>query len=111
MPSGPSLLKLSDSVQIAPLSVLSWIDMSIAMPSSGWIGPCTALAMTILARLVVEQVDRVRRVVPQQVVGPAARLAQGVHVRAAEEVGLHVHLLDRQLAGDDLVVDVLVASG
>ena len=77
--------------------------MSIAMPSSGWIGPCTALACTIGSpRLVREQVDRVRGVVPQQVVGPAARLAERVHVGAAEEVGLHVHLLDVELAGDDL---------
>ena len=45
MPSGPSLLKLSDSVQILPDGVRSWMDMSIAMPSSGWIGPCTALAI------------------------------------------------------------------
>ena len=47
MPSGPSLLKDSDSVQIAPVLLFSWIDMSIAMPSSGWIGPWTALAATI----------------------------------------------------------------
>src|SRR5690606_14792786 len=33
-----------------------------------------------LARLVGEEVDRVRRVVPQQVVGPRTRLALGVHV-------------------------------
>ena len=33
-----------------------------------------------------------------------------VHVRAPEEVGLHVHLLDFQLAGLDLLVDVLVAG-
>ena len=45
MPSGPSLLKLSDSVQIFPDGVRSWMDMSIAMPRSGWIGPCTALAI------------------------------------------------------------------
>jgi hypothetical protein len=31
----PSLLKLSASVQIAPLFALSWIDMSIAIPRSG----------------------------------------------------------------------------
>ena len=47
MPSGPSLLNESDSVQIAPVRAFSWIDMSIAMPSTGWIGPCTALAATI----------------------------------------------------------------
>ena len=84
--------------------------MSIAMPSVGWIGPWIALACTIaLPRLVAEQVDGVRGVVPQQVVGPAARLAERVHVRAAEEVGLHVHLLDVELAGHDALVHPLVA--
>jgi hypothetical protein len=87
------------------------------MPRLGWIGPCSALAATMLpppaapgAALVGEQVDRVRRVVPQQVVGPGARLAQCVHVRAAEEVGLHVHLLDVEFAGANLLVDPLVAG-
>ena len=71
-----------------------------------------ALAFTIGSpRLVGEQVDGVRGVVPQQVVGPAARLAERVHVRAAEEVGLHVHLLDVELAGDDPLVHPLVAAG
>src|SRR5215813_1461998 len=28
-----------------PSGVRSWMDMSIAMPSSGWIGPCTAWAI------------------------------------------------------------------
>ena len=48
-------------------------------------------------------------VVPEQVVGPAPRFAQGVHVAAAEEVGLHIHLLDRQFAGLDLLVHPLMA--
>ena len=85
--------------------------MSIAMPSSGWIGPCIALRGDDLAAgLPGEQVDRVRRVMPQQVVGPRARLAERVHVRAAEEVGLHVHLLDVELARPDLPVHPLVAG-
>ena len=42
-------------------------------------------------------------------IGPAARLAGRVHVGAAEEIGLHVHLLDLELAGLDPLVDVLVA--
>ena len=109
MPSGPSLLKLSDRVQIAPLSLFSWIDMSMAMPSSGWFGPSIALAVTIWPGLVGEQVDRVRGVVPEQMVGPAARLALGVDVPAAEEIGLHVHLLDVELARHDPVVHLLVA--
>ena len=110
MPSGPSLLNDRLSVQIAPFAAFSWIDMSIAMPSVGWIGPWTALALTIgAAALVREQVDGVRGVVPQQVVGPAARLAERVHVAAAEEVRLHVHLLDLEFAGDDALVHELVA--
>ena len=60
------------------------------------------------AGLVGEEVDRVGGVVPEQVIGPGARLAGGVHVLAAEEVGLHVHLLDRCFTGGDLAVDVLV---
>ena len=72
-------------------------------PASRW--PCT----TGLPVWYGEQVDGVRGVVPQQVVGPAARLAEGVGVRAAEEVGLHVHLLDRELAGGDPLVHPLVA--
>ena len=63
-----------------------------------------------LAGLVVEEVDRVGGVVPQQMVGPAARLAGGVDVLAAEEIGLHVHLLDLQLALLDPLVDPLVAG-
>ncbi len=51
MPSGPSLLNDSDSVQIAPFSAFNWMLMSIAMPSVGWIGPCTALAFTICERV------------------------------------------------------------
>ena len=112
MPSGPSLLNDSDSVQIAPPSVFSWIDMSIAMPSSGWMRALDAVGLHDLAAgLVCEQIDRVRRVVPQQVVGPGARLADRIDVLAAEEIGLHIHLLDVQLAGDDLVVYPLVATG
>jgi hypothetical protein len=47
--------------------------------------------------------------VPEQVVGPAARLAGRIDVLSPEEIGLHVHLLDLQLALLDLLVDVLVA--
>ena len=63
----------------------------------------------VLAGLVLEQVDGVGGVVPQQMIGPAARIAGRVDVLAAEEIGLHVHLLDLQLALLDLLVDVLVA--
>ena len=50
-----------------------------------------------------------RGVVPEQVVGPASRLAERVHVGAAEEIGLHVHLLDMELPRQDAFVDELVA--
>ena len=62
-----------------------------------------------LAGLVLEQVDGVGGVVPEQVIGPAARIAGGVDVLPSEEIGLHVHLLDLQFAGLDLLVHVLVA--
>ena len=62
------------------------------------------------AALVSEQIHRVGRVVPQQVIGPAACLAQGVHVGAAKKVGLHIHLLDVEFTGLDFVVHPLVAG-
>ena len=40
----------------------------------------------------------------------AARLAQRVHVGAAEEIGLHIHLLDVEFTGLDLLVHPLVAG-
>ncbi len=84
--------------------------MSIAMPSVGWIGPCTRVGLhDRRARLIGEQVDRVRGMVPEQVIGPGARLAERVHVGAAEEIGLHVHLLDMEFAGEDPLVHELVA--
>jgi len=96
---------------MAPLAACSWMLMSMAMPSVGWIGPWMALACTMgLPHWYGEQVHRVRGVVPQQVVGPAARLAQRVDVGAAEEVGLHIHLLDVELARRDLLVHLLVAG-
>ncbi len=56
-----------------------------------------------------EQIDSVRGVMPEQVIGPAPRLAFGVHVLATEEIGLDVHLLDGEVARRDPVVDELVA--
>ena len=50
-----------------------------------------------------------RRVVPEQVVGPAARLAERIHIGAAEEVGLHVHLLEVEFPGQDFLVHPLMA--
>ncbi len=61
-----------------------------------------------LAGLVLEQVDRVRRVMPEQVIGPAAGLAQRIQVLAAKEEGLNVHLLDLQLTRADALMDPLM---
>src|SRR5262249_61081341 len=63
-----------------------------------------------LAGLVLEQVDRVGGVMPEEMVGPAARIAGRIDVLAAEKIGLHVHLLDRELALLDALVDPLVAG-
>ena len=62
------------------------------------------------AGLILEQVDGVGGVVPEQVIGPAPRLARRVHVLAPEEIGLHVHLLDIQFALLDALVHPLMAG-
>ena len=80
----------------------------MAIPSSG----CRALegrdSIGDRTRLVLKQVDGVGRVVPEQVVGPAATFAEGVLVFAAEEERLRDEVLEFQLTGLDLVVDPLV---
>ena len=79
------------------------------MPSTGCGGPWIALATDDrLAGLVLEEVHGVRRVVPEQVIRPGARLAERVRVAATEEIGLHVHLLDPELAAPDAPMDPLV---
>ena len=55
-----------------------------------------------------EEVDGVRRVMPQQMIGPRPRLALRVRVRAAEEERLHIHLLNPKLAGRNALMDPLV---
>ena len=62
-----------------------------------------------LARLVLEQVDRVTGVMPQQVVGPGSRLAESVLVLAAEEERLDDEMLQLQLPRLDPFVHPLVA--
>ena len=62
------------------------------------------------AGLIGEQVYRVRRMVPEQVIGPATGLAERVHVGAAKKVCLHVHLLDVEFASDDLPMHPLMAG-
>jgi len=47
--------------------------------------------------------------VPEQMIGPAPRLARRVHVLAPEEIGLHIHLLDFQFALLDALVHPLMA--
>ena len=60
--------------------------------------------------LIGEEIDRMRGVVPQQMVRPRTRLALGVDVAAAEEIGLHIHLLDVEFASGNAVVHILVAG-
>ena len=62
------------------------------------------------AGLVLEQINGMRGVVPQQMVGPRTRFTLGVGVGAAEEIGLNVHLLDIQFTRGDFVVYPLVAG-
>ena len=76
-PSGPSLLKLSESVQMRPAGrpqldghVHRDAELRVDRPLHG-VGD-----LDVLAGLVLEQVDGVRGVVPEQVIGPAARLAE-----------------------------------
>ena len=61
-----------------------------------------------LAGLMMQQVDGVTRVVPQQVIGPAPRLALEIDVLAAEEERLHDEMLEPELAGLDPLVHPLV---
>src|SRR2546430_15474178 len=51
-----------------------------------------------LAALILKQIHRVGRVMPEEVIGPAARLAGCIDVGTAEEGRLHVHLKDLQTA-------------
>ncbi len=60
------------------------------------------------AALVGEEVDGVRGVMPEEVVGPTPRLAERVQVGAAKEVRLHVHLEDPKFAGANALVDPLM---
>ena len=50
------------------------------MPSSGWCGPSHRVGRDDRPRLISEQIDGVRGMVPEQMVGPRARLALGVDV-------------------------------
>src|ERR1700683_1817377 len=61
------------------------------------------------AALISEKIDRVRGVMPQQMIGPGARLSQRVHIGAAEEKGLHVHLLNMEFVLEDALAHELMA--
>src|ERR1700722_15539447 len=50
-----------------------------------------------------------RGVMPEQMIGPGARLSRRVHVGAAEEKGLHVHLLDMEFTFKDAPAHELMA--
>src|SRR5690606_20143661 len=52
-----------------------------------------------LAGLMLEEIDRVAGVVPEQMVDPAPRLALEIDVLAAEEEGLDDEMLKLELAG------------
>ena len=58
----------------------------------------------------MEQIDGVTGVMPQQVIGPTARFSGGIHIGAAEEVGLHIHLLDFEFTLADPAVHPLVTG-
>ena len=60
------------------------------------------------ATLIREQINRMRRMVPQQVIGPTSGLTQGIHIGAAEKVSLDIHLLNVELTGLDLLMNPLV---
>tara|TARA_R110002096_G_scaffold123816_3_gene267735 strand:+ start:14528 stop:14809 length:282 start_codon:yes stop_codon:yes gene_type:complete len=63
------------------------------------------------ACLVGKEINRVRCVVPLQVIRPRTGLTGCVDVLAAQKIRLHVHLLDIQLTGFDLVVKPLPFEG
>ena len=109
MPSGPSLLNDSDSVQIAPVGALA----GCSCPSRCRARDGSAPAPRSVARSSRRSGTRTGRPCARRgaTAGDRSSCAAGrrVHVGAAEEVGLHVHLLDLQLARDDLLVHPLVA--
>ena len=61
-----------------------------------------------LASLVNEQINRVAGMVPEQMIGPAARAAIGTDILPAEKIGLHVKLLDGYLTAADQPVNLVV---
>ena len=73
--------------------------ISIAMPSSGWIGPWNAWTSDCrLAGLILELIDRMAGMMPEQMIRPASRFAFGVHVRSPEEKCLDDKMLQLEFA-------------
>jgi hypothetical protein len=60
--------------------------------------------------LIRKQINRVRSMVPQQVVRPTPGLAQSIHVGSSEKIRLNIHLLDIEFARFDFFVDPLVTG-
>jgi len=53
------------------------------------------------ASLVLEQINGMTGVMPEQMVNPAAWLTGCIHIGAAKEIGLYIHLQDIQFTGSD----------
>ena len=62
----------------------------------------------VLTGLIAKQIDRVRGVMPEQMIGPGAWLAERIGVRATKEERLNIHVLNLQLARNDLLVHPLM---
>ena len=58
--------------------------------------------------LVGKEVYGMGGVMPEEMVGPAARLAQGIDVGTPKKISLHIHLLDVVLAAGDSLADPLM---
>src|ERR1700676_3286939 len=61
-----------------------------------------------LTRLVAEQVDGVRGVMPEEMIGPRARLPQGIYILATKKIGLNIHLQDLEFAVLDSLMHPLM---
>ena len=99
MPSGPSLLKLRLSVQMAPVGRLE-LDAHVH-GNAGILrmdGALDGVGDDGAAALVGEQVPPMWAAWCPAGGPSAAGLARRVHVGTAEEIGLHIHLLDVELA-------------
>src|SRR6185369_17046933 len=60
------------------------------------------------ASLIDELIHRMTRMMPEQMIRPAARLAFRVHIRSSEKERLHDEVLQLEFAGFDLFVNKLM---